>query len=99
MLLAGLSALIAYISGRIAWYALRTARHYLPLGWGWIRSVPQGTDPKKDIHARQQLSMGGTYILAGAGWLAAGLLTSLVMIFALYMAGAYLGLWPGPLPL
>lgn len=99
MLLAGLSALIAYISGRISWYALRMGRRYVPLGWGWIRSLPQGTDPRKDINARQQLSMGGSYFLAGLGWLLAGLVTLAVAIVALYMAGSYLGLLPGPLPL
>lgn len=99
MIMAGLSGLLAYICGRIVLYAAPNGWRYTRLGWSWIRGVQGNHDPRQDVEARRQLTMGGQYLLGGVLWLVATLISSALVIVFGYWTLAYLGLLPGALPL
>ena len=92
MLIITIHAVFAFIFGTFA-------RHSLPRGWyftrsGWLTLHAHADDPDAttNVEQRRLLTAGSQFLIAGLGWLLAGVASSIACLVVIVMAIQALGI-------
>lgn len=92
MLLAGVSAILSYVFGSVAWRSAPRGWQFLRLGWALIEPYASSAEGRRDVNGRRAISEGGNYVLAGGAWLVASIISAGMALFFFIQTLVFSGL-------
>jgi len=95
MLLAGISAIFAYVFAIFTRQALRRGFPFVRSGWTMISAHASRPDARQDVEARRTISTGAVFFISGLFWLLAAVICAALVIFFASQAVVLSGLLPG----
>jgi hypothetical protein len=93
MLMMGLSAIVAYIFGRVAWQSAPRGWRWVRLGWALIEPHARTPEGRANVEGRRAISEGGNFIVAGLGWLFISAVSVVMMLFFAWQTLLFSGLF------